>query len=96
MGRAPLDDAGVRETVRAHKPDPAMYEHLLRALQLDPARCLFVAAHPWDLDAAARHGFRTAYLDRAAGSPAETAAYSRRFDHVAPDLAALAAQLAVA
>ena len=78
------------ETVQAYKPDPRMYEHLLRVLELDPEECVFVAAHPWDLDAAARHGFRTAYVDRAASSAAEMAAYAQRFDHVAPDLAALA------
>jgi 2-haloacid dehalogenase len=81
------------ETVGAFKPDPRVYEHVVRALELEPARCLFVAAHPWDLDAAARHGFRTAYVDRAASSPEELAAYAGRFDHVAGDLAALAEQL---
>jgi 2-haloacid dehalogenase len=81
------------ETVRAYKPDPRMYEHVLRALELRPAECVFIAAHPWDLDAGAQHGFRTGYVDRAASSPAEMAAHARRFDHAAPDLAALAEQL---
>jgi len=81
------------ETVRAYKPDPQMYEHALGALGLDPAECVFVAAHPWDLDAAAQHGFRTGYVDRAHSSAAELAAYAQRFDHVAGDLAALAEQL---
>jgi 2-haloacid dehalogenase len=82
------------ETVRAYKPDPRMYEHVLHALELQPAECVFVAAHPWDLDAAARHGFRTGYVDRAQSSPTELAAYAQRFDHVAGDLARLAEQLA--
>ena len=82
------------ETVQAYKPDPRMYEHVLRALDLDPGECVFVAAHPWDLDAAAHHGFRTAYVDRAQSSQMELAAYARRFDHVAGDLAALAQSLA--
>lgn len=81
------------ETVGAFKPDPRMYEHALRALDLEPGECVFVAAHPWDLDAAATHGFRTAYVDRARSSPSELAAYAERFDHVAPDLAALQEQL---
>ena len=81
------------ETVRTYKPDPRMYQHVLATLELDPARCLFVAAHPWDLDAAARHGFRTGYLDRAGSTAEELAAFGRRFDLVAPDLAALADQL---
>jgi 2-haloacid dehalogenase len=81
------------ETVRAFKPDPPMYEHVLRALELEAGECVFVAAHPWDLDAAAEHGFRTGYVDRAHSSPAELAAYAERFDHVAADLADLAGQL---
>ena len=81
------------ETVRAYKPDPRMYQHVLATLELDPARCLFVAAHPWDLDAAARHGFRTGYLDRAGSTAEELTAFGRRFDLVASDLAALADQL---
>ena len=78
------------ETVQAFKPAPAMYEHALRTLALDPARALFVAAHPWDLDAAARHGFATAYVDRRGSSAEELAGYRERFDVVVPDLAALA------
>jgi len=81
------------ETVRAYKPDPRMYEHVIGALELEPRQCVFIAAHPWDLDAAARHGFRTGYVDRSDSSPAELAAYAERFDHVAPDLATLAEQL---
>ena len=78
------------ETVQAFKPAPAMYEHALRTLALDPARALFVAAHSWDLDAAARHGFATAYVDRAGSSADGLAGYRGRFDVVVPDLAALA------
>jgi len=81
------------ETVGAFKPDRRMYEHALRALDLEPGESVFVAAHPWDLDAAATHGFRTAYVDRAHSSPSELAAYAQRFDHVAVDLAALVALL---
>ena len=81
------------ETVGAFKPDPRMYEHVLRSYELDPAECVFVAAHPWDLDAAARHGFRTAYVDRARSSPAELTAHAQRFDLAARDLSALADQL---
>jgi 2-haloacid dehalogenase len=51
-------------TVGAFKPAPAAYRHAVDALDLDPARTLFVAAHPWDLRAAAEHGFRTAYVAR--------------------------------
>ncbi|WP_369138286.1 haloacid dehalogenase type II [Modestobacter versicolor] len=82
------------EAVQAFKPDPRMYRHALTTLELDPAECLFVAAHPWDLDAAAAHGMRTGYVDRTGSAPAELADLARRFDLVATDLADLAVQLA--
>ena len=80
------------ETVRAYKPDPRMYEHVLHALDLEPSECIFIAAHPWDLDAAAHHGFRTGYVDRGHRSPPELAAFQQRFDYVAGDLTALVEQ----
>ncbi|CAQ01201.1 haloacid dehalogenase type II [Clavibacter sepedonicus] len=51
-------------SVRTFKPAPAAYRHAIDALDLDPARTLFLAAHPWDLRAASAHGFRTAYVAR--------------------------------
>ncbi|ALD13278.1 haloacid dehalogenase type II [Clavibacter capsici] len=51
-------------SVRTFKPAPAAYRHAIDALDLDAARTLFVAAHPWDLRAAAAHGFRTVYVAR--------------------------------
>ena len=41
------------EMVRAYKPDPSVYRFALDRLALDPRRTLMVAAHPWDLRAAA-------------------------------------------
>ena len=78
------------EMVQAYKPDPAVYRFALDRLALDPGRTLMVAAHPWDLRAAADHGLRTAYIQRASeGAPAP----SDTFDLSVPDLAALAARL---
>lgn len=77
--------------VRTFKPDPAAYHYAIDELALDPASTLFVAAHPWDLRAAAHHGFRTAYLARPG---AERPTPTDRFDVEAPDLAALATLLA--
>ncbi|WP_043671062.1 haloacid dehalogenase type II [Clavibacter michiganensis] len=54
-------------SARTFKPAPAAYRHAIDALDLDPSRTLFVAAHPWDLTAAAAHGFRTAYVARPGG-----------------------------
>jgi len=75
------------EVVQAYKPDARMYQHAVDALDLDPAACVFVAAHPWDLDAAGEHGFRTAYLDRSRD------AGHADYDFRAPDLAALVPHL---
>jgi 2-haloacid dehalogenase len=75
------------ELVRAFKPDPAVYAFALDRLRLDPAESVMVAAHPWDLRAAARHGLRTAYVARPG---AERPAAGDRFDVCVSDLAELA------
>jgi 2-haloacid dehalogenase len=72
--------------VRTFKPAPAAYRYALDALDVDPARTLFVAAHPWDLRAAARHGFRTAYVARPG---AERPSDDDRFDLAVDDLRGL-------
>jgi 2-haloacid dehalogenase len=78
------------ELARAYKPDPAVYELAIRLLGLDPAATMMVAAHPWDLRAAAGHGLRTAYVARPGeGVPAP----GDRFDVRVGDLAELAARL---
>ncbi|WGL51431.1 HAD-IA family hydrolase [Nocardioides sp. BP30] len=77
-------------SVQTFKPAPAAYQYAIDTLRLDPGRTLFVAAHPWDLRAAAEHGFRTAYLGRPG---AEQPSSTDRFDLTLPDLAALAEQL---
>jgi 2-haloacid dehalogenase len=52
------------ELVKSFKPDPAVYTLALTMLELDPRRTMMVAAHPWDLRAAAAHGLRTVYVAR--------------------------------
>jgi 2-haloacid dehalogenase len=78
------------ETVRAYKPDPAVYRFALDRLALNPRRTLMVAAHPWDLRAAAAFGMHTAFVQRTGEGVPEP---SDRFDLTVPGLAALAAQL---
>ena len=78
------------EFVHAYKPDPDVYRLALDRLELDPSRTLMVAAHPWDLRAAAVLGLRTAYVERAGEGTPEP---SDTFDVTVPDLAALAAHL---
>jgi len=71
---------------RTFKPAPAAYRYAIDTLSIDPARTLFVAAHPWDLRAAADHGFRTAYIARPG---AERPSRQDRFDLVTEDLTIL-------
>ena len=69
--------------VGTFKPARAAYQFAIDALSVDPARTLFVAAHPWDLRAAAEHGFRTAYIRR---PNAERPSEQDSFDVEADDL----------
>lgn len=77
-------------SVRTFKPAPAAYQYAIDALRLDPARTLFVAAHPWDLRAASEHGFRTAYVARPG---AQRPSAEDQFDLHADDLAAVVESL---
>ena len=52
------------DLVRTFKPAAAMYQLPATHLGVSPDQMLFVAAHPWDLDAAAAHGYRTALVRR--------------------------------
>lgn len=52
------------EVARAYKPLPQAYENAAQVLNLRPDQCLMVAAHVFDLDAAARSGMKTAYVHR--------------------------------
>lgn len=76
---------------RTFKPAPAAYRYAIDALRIDPARTLFVAAHPWDLRAASEQGFRTAYIARPG---AERPSEEDQFDLDLEDLSALTEILA--
>jgi 2-haloacid dehalogenase len=80
----PWDAVLGAEVARAYKPESEAYDSAARMLQLDPGECLMVAAHPYDLKAAARRGFRTAYvhrpLEQGPGREAERPAKGT-FDH---------------
>jgi 2-haloacid dehalogenase len=77
-------------TVHTFKPAPAAYQYAISALAIDPERTLFVASHPWDLRAAAGHGFRTAYVGRPG---AQRPSREDRFDLEVADLMELPAFL---
>ncbi len=52
------------EGIGKYKTLPQAYETAARYLQLEPAQCCMVACHNFDLDAAKRAGFRTAFVRR--------------------------------
>lgn len=52
------------ERARQYKPHPSVYLMALEQLAAEPDEVMLVAAHPWDLRAAAEHGFATAYIAR--------------------------------
>lgn len=52
------------EGLGVYKLLPDAYRRTAKVLQLAPEDCLMVACHPYDLDAAARVGFRTALVRR--------------------------------
>lgn len=63
-GGLPWDCILSAELARTYKPDPAVYRTAAELLALAPERILMVAAHPYDLGAAAGVGFRTAFVPR--------------------------------
>jgi 2-haloacid dehalogenase len=76
--------------VQSFKPDPAVYRMALEQLGVEASQVMMVAAHPWDLRAAAKQGFATAYIAR---PDAERPLPSDDFTLVADDLAHLAGLL---
>jgi 2-haloacid dehalogenase len=68
-----LADCGVRDRVDAclsvddagaWKPAAAAYRYAARVCGVEPGAMMMVAAHPWDIDGAARAGLRTAWIRR--------------------------------
>lgn len=78
------------EDAGTYKPDPAIYRVALEAAPHRAAPPYLVAAHAWDLRAAAKAGLRTAYVPRPAGDPPTD---DDAFDLYAEDLADLHAKL---
>lgn len=60
----PWDAVLGAEPARAYKPQPEAYLRTADFLGLRPEECMLVAAHNSDLAAAARVGFRTAFVRR--------------------------------
>ena len=78
-----------------YKPKPRLYLDAAEAFALDPSDCMMVAAHSYDLEAAAVVGLRTAHIARPdeAGPGRGEAAPRVPVDIAAKDLEDLAAQL---
>ncbi|KAJ7676559.1 HAD-like domain-containing protein [Mycena polygramma] len=61
----PWDTVFASEQFGSFKPDPKVYLGALKHLSLEPHNCAMVAAHVYDLRAAASVGMRTVYIPRA-------------------------------
>ena len=86
------------ENIRHYKPDPEVYLLVPHLFDLEPGQVMMVAAHEHDLQAAQKHGLRTAFvhrpLERGPGKAAEVPP-TDRYDFVARDMLDLAQQLGV-
>lgn len=60
----PWDVIMSSDATRGYKPDPRTYLGACEMLGLTPPEVMMCAAHNNDLDAAANHGLRTAYINR--------------------------------
>ncbi|ORW26744.1 haloacid dehalogenase type II [Mycobacterium palustre] len=92
----PWDAIFAAEMAGVFKPDPAIYRLAARYLGLDPADIMMVASHKYDVRAAGRFGFATAFVARPLefGPDGDAdVAYSDEFDVNAADFLDLAAQL---
>jgi 2-haloacid dehalogenase len=63
-GRLPFDCILSTELVKSYKPDPRTYQLVPSLLAIRPDQAMMVAAHPYDLVAAAEQGMRTAFVRR--------------------------------
>ncbi|MGZ4512967.1 MAG: haloacid dehalogenase type II [Mycobacterium sp.] len=92
----PWDAVFAAEMAGVFKPDPAIYRMGATFLGLNPGEIMMVASHKYDIRAAGRLGFRTAFVARplefGAGGEADVA-YSDEFDINASDFLDLAQQL---
>ena len=52
------------ETLEVYKPDVEAYKKTAHLLQFKPEECMMVACHSFDLNAAQKAGFRTAFVKR--------------------------------
>ncbi len=92
----PWDAVFAAEMAGVFKPDPAIYRMAAAYLGLDPGEIMMVASHKYDIRAAARLGFGTAFVARPLEFGVDgdaDVAYSDEFDINAADFLDLAEQL---
>ncbi|MHA7650683.1 haloacid dehalogenase type II [Mycobacterium sp. ML4] len=92
----PWDAVFAAEMAGVFKPDPAAYRMAATYLGLPPGHIMMVASHKYDLRAAARLGFQTAFVARPLEFGADGRAdvtYEDEFDVNACDFVDLADQL---
>ena len=64
LGHLPFDCILSTELVKTYKPDPSVYRLVPDLLAVRPEQAMMVAAHAYDLAAAAQLGIRTAFVRR--------------------------------
>jgi len=82
-----------------YKPDPRCFERATEIVRRDPRNIMMVAAHPSDVRAGVKAGYRSAYLLPKLEDPGEDytdTGFDAEFDIVARDFADLARKLGVA
>jgi 2-haloacid dehalogenase len=97
-GGLPWDCILSAENVRRYKPDPAVYRLVPELFDLKPEQVMMVAAHEHDLQAAQKHGLRTAFVHRPLEhGPGKAAPIppAEKYDVIATDFLDLAERLGV-
>jgi 2-haloacid dehalogenase len=61
------DFVGSTEQARVHKPNPLVYQWVLRRVGLEPRDVIYCAAPQFDIQGALAYGIKTAWLRRAQG-----------------------------
>ncbi len=92
----PWDVIFSSDNFRRYKPDPRVYLGAAELLDAAPANIMLVAAHNYDLAAARRHGYKTAFVARPAEyGPRQSRDFKAESDweFVAKDFEELASQL---
>lgn len=96
--RLPWDVIFSSDLFHRYKPDFAVYGGAAELLDTNPANIMLVAAHNYDLAAARKHGFRTAFVGRPTEyGPRQSRDFEAESDweYIAADFVELAAKLGV-